>query len=116
MLNGIEAIKDQMPGIGFLTHLTINQATDTQRVRITHLVGGNQVRADWSVRVKGFANLECGRAQLPVPDADVVATKISGNYLMGPFPRDVFATLTNDKTKLGFIIQLVRYHRQVDAA
>ena len=94
MFDQVEAVEDQMLGITVLPLVTIHESLDIQiRRAASDLVGRDDGRSQWAVRIERFPHGESRHTELPIADRNIIAHRVSSDDFMSTFFGDMAATL-----------------------
>ncbi len=116
VFDNVKAVKDKILGIRRLPQLAIDPGLQIQGMRIVDLICGDHIWSHGAMRIPGFAHGKRRRRHLPVAHAHVVHHRITGDYLGGIRLGHAAAALADDNAQFAFIVELLRFCRQVDIA
>src|ERR1700758_1042764 len=105
-----------MPGVGVLAKLAVDKRPHPQNVRVSDFIGGDDARAEGTVRIERFSEHPLRGFLLPIANGDVVADRVTEDIVRGALCRDATALLADNDDELHFIVKLIRYDGLVYSA
>ena len=103
------AVEDHVRGVGGLAHLAIHAAFELQLVRVGHLVGRHEIRADRAEVVGTLAEHPLTRPRLQIARRQVVAGAVAEHVRERVRLAHVPRRPAHDHDQLDLVVELLRW-------